>query len=111
MEKTIRLCSLDQLIEGNGNLFCIDKEEIAVFREGNRIFAFSNICPHNHAHKMFKGFFKNSQITCPIHYYTYCAITGTPKDSAVGHLKTYKVQIQNNDVFIKIDSDHFNFEF
>jgi nitrite reductase/ring-hydroxylating ferredoxin subunit len=111
LEKIVRLCSLDELVEGKGRVFCIDAEEIAVFREGCKVFAFSNICPHNHAHKMFLGLFKNSQITCPIHYYTYCAITGTPKNSAVGALKIYEVQLQDNDVFVKIDQNPFNFDF
>ncbi|MGB9696030.1 MAG: Rieske (2Fe-2S) protein [Ignavibacteria bacterium] len=111
MEKLVRLCSFDELVEGIGRLFCINEKEIAVFREGNRIFAFSNVCPHNHVHKLFKGFLKNSQITCPVHHYTYCAVTGSPKKSAVGSLKIYKVHVQNNNVFVKIDSDHFNFKF
>jgi nitrite reductase/ring-hydroxylating ferredoxin subunit len=111
LEKIVKLCSFDELVDGNGKLFFVDKEEIVVFREGNKLLAFSNVCPHNHAHKMFKGLLKNSQITCPIHHYTYCAITGFPKNSAVGVLKTYKVLLQNNEVLVKIDPSNFNFKF
>ncbi|MCE1165158.1 MAG: Rieske (2Fe-2S) protein [Bacteroidetes bacterium] len=112
-DKFIRACSLTELKEKGRILFTADSGgEAAILFVKGKIYAVDNVCPHNHTPKMHLGIVSGSDILCPVHMYKFSLITGKHSENQVNPLRTYKVKIEDDDVFIeKPQTTSFNFDF
>jgi nitrite reductase/ring-hydroxylating ferredoxin subunit len=79
-------------------------EEISVFKIGEEFFAIGNVCPHQHFSQLHDGEVKGFTVTCPMHGWTYDLRTGV-STNASGKVKTYKVEIRRDEVFILSHGD------
>ncbi len=79
-------------------------EEISVFKIGGELFAIGNVCPHQHFSQLHDGEVKGFTVTCPMHGWTYDLRTGV-STNASGKVKTYKVEIRRDEVFILSHGD------
>ncbi len=96
-----KICHISELKEGTGKRFFINETEIAVFKIKERIFAVSNICPHQKTASMFEGEVENGFVICPFHGWKFNLETGNTPSGGNG-LKTYDVKIENEFVFVKV---------
>lgn len=94
------VCSLDELKEKSGKRFIIDEVEIAVFKLDGKIFAVSNICPHQHTAMIFDGFIENGCVVCPAHGWTFDLRTGKTPAGSKG-LDVYETKVIDDRVFVK----------
>ena len=95
------VCSFDELKEDSGRRFIIDDVEIAVFRLWNKIYALSNICPHQRTAMIYDGFIEDGCVVCPAHGWMFDLRTGNTPAGGKG-LDTYETKVINDQVFVKV---------
>lgn len=96
-----KVCSIEQLEEKKGKRFIIDDVDIALFKIDGKVFALSNICPHQHTALIFDGFLEDSCVVCPSHGWKFNLETGK-KPSGSNGLDTYKVELVDDNVYVKV---------
>ncbi len=97
----IRACSLKEIPKRRGkNIYFDEETQVAIFHIESRLFAVSNICPHQHAPVIAEGFVEDCTITCPLHGWVYDLETGKAIGGA-GRLKTYEIFLEGEDVIIE----------
>ena len=98
-----KVCSLDDLWEGEMEAFTVNQQEILlVCAEGGEVKAFQGICPHQDI-PLVDGKFDGTKIICRAHLWQFDACTGkgiNPDDCA---LADYPVRIDGEDVLVSTD--------
>jgi nitrite reductase/ring-hydroxylating ferredoxin subunit len=102
MVRLVRLCNLLELGPGDKHAVTVDGESILVANVDGRIYAVSNICTHEYA-ELVNGFLTEDAITCPLHLSRFKLETGeTLNPPATKSLKTYKVVVERNEVYVQV---------
>ena len=103
MADLVRVCRVHELQPGDKTTIqTIQGESILVANVGEKIYAVSNICTHEYA-ELVNGFLVEDVITCPLHLSRFRLETGEVVNSpATKPLKTYKVVLKGNDIFVKV---------
>jgi 3-phenylpropionate/trans-cinnamate dioxygenase ferredoxin subunit len=104
-EDWIRVCDAKSL--KNGDLLDFDhgEKKILIARAGSQVFATDRICTHAYA-DLSMGVMNEEEktVTCPLHLSAFKLDTGVPQNQpAEEPLKTYKVKIQDDAIYIKLD--------
>ncbi len=96
------IAPLSELQEGKGSVHRLGDDEIALVRLENRVFAFVNVCPHQHTRLVDKygGQIAGENLTCPMHGWTYELRTGKCVNQS-GKLRMLEVRIENGVVFVR----------
>jgi len=101
-EISIRVCQLDDLPIGLGRAFEINGRTIALFRtRGGKVFAFDNQCPHKKG-PLSEGMLAGESVVCPLHAFRFDMNTGDCDQPNTCSLKTYPIELRNNEVFIQV---------
>ena len=94
------VCSFEELKEGEGKRLMVNDVEVAVFKVCGKIYALSNICPHQHTALIYDGFIEDEFVVCPAHGWMFNLKTGLMPTGSKG-LDSYPVQIVGNQIYIK----------
>ncbi len=87
----IQLCQSGDIFPQKGKNFYFDEDvQIAVFRDNHKLFAVSNICPHQYAAVICNGFLEEKTVTCPLHGWIYSLESGKALGSNA-RLLTYHI--------------------
>ena len=93
---------LSELPAGTGKQVTINGQTIAVFAEGERVFAIGGICPHRGA-PLSEGMCQQGQVVCPWHAARFDLTSGQnlcpPARSPVA---AFKVQVVGDEVQIEL---------
>lgn len=90
------LGSLDAIPLGEGRVFRVCGEEIAVFRtRGGEVFATEAVCPHRGG-PLADGVIDRQSVVCPLHGYAFDLRTGHAHGSACRALKVYGVAVDES---------------
>lgn len=100
------VCNINDLVEGKGRRFIIDDTEIAIYLVEGKIYALSNICPHQHSAIIHDGFIEDEFVVCPAHGWKFRLEDGKKENGYTG-LTSYPVKIQDNKVFVEISQKKF----
>ena len=95
------ICSIGELKENVGRKFIVGDIEIALFKISNKVFALSNICPHQQTHLIYDGFIENEFVVCPAHGWKFNLRTGK-KDSGSNGLQIFPVEVIDENIFVKV---------
>lgn len=77
--------------------------EIALYTEGENVYASDNLCTHGNA-RLCDGFLEGHEIECPLHQGRFDVRDGKPTcDPAAEALRTYPVKVDGHRVFLQID--------
>lgn len=101
METFQKICSISDLINNSGKRFIVDDVDIAVFKVDDKIYALSNICPHQHSPLIYDGFLEDGCVVCPVHGWMFNLRTGKTPALQRG-LNSYEVLIEDGNVFVKV---------
>ncbi len=96
------IAKIQDLKEKRGKCYTIDGEQIALFKVQEKVFAISNNCPHQHFAKLHESIVEENIITCPMHGWCFDLVTGK-STNASGKLKTYSVEVINENVFVEME--------
>lgn len=102
-----KVCSFDDLQEGKGKRFIIDDVDVALFKIDSKVYALTNICPHQQTALIYEGFLENNCIVCPSHGWKFDIKTGK-KPSGSNGLETYKVELVGDDIYVKVTQKKLN---
>lgn len=115
----IRVASLSELKESTPILLKLDygrNIQIVIVKSNGKVYAVSNICPHQHRPSLHNGIVKGNCISCPEHGWTFDLVTGENIDKSVGmqRLEIYETLVLDNVVYIYFEPNRFlkwNFNF
>ena len=103
-EEWVKVC--DEKVLKNGDLLDFDQgdKKILLARVGGQVFATDRICTHAYA-DLAMGIMNEEEktVTCPLHLFVFKLDTGAPQNlPAEQPLKTYKVKIRDNAIYIQL---------
>jgi nitrite reductase/ring-hydroxylating ferredoxin subunit len=81
-------------------------KQIVIVKVNDKLYAISNVCPHQHRQSLHKGFVENGCIVCPEHGWTFNLETGENVNNSVGTQKLEKFEIIVIDRVVYIRIDH-----
>ena len=103
MEKTlqrIKVAAVSELPVNLGKTVSIGSHELALFHLVNGEFrAIENRCPHKGG-VLVEGMVSGEHIFCPMHDWKISIVDGDVQKPDNGCVKTYKVEVENEDVYI-----------
>ncbi|WP_415282011.1 non-heme iron oxygenase ferredoxin subunit [Candidatus Nitrososphaera sp. FF02] len=105
MEGWVRICDTGSLKQGELLEFDQAGKKLMLTRMGQDVYATDRICTHAYA-DLTGGFVNEGErtVTCPLHLSAFKLADGVPQNPpAETPLKIYKVKIQDNAIYIKID--------
>lgn len=98
-EGYVLVCNVHEIEDSRAKIFCIDKERIAVYRDGNRLFAIHNVCKHQGG-PLGEGRILDGCITCPWHGYQYLPYNGQSPPPFKEKVSTYDIQVIDGKVWL-----------
>lgn len=125
-DEFVRVSTLHELTENKGIARKLEDNDIALVKLNGKVFAFVNVCPHQHTPLIDKygGQITENNLTCPMHGWTYDLNTGEcvnvppcPKgihsdgiphsnemsimSGKSGKLKMLEVKVEGGNVFVR----------
>lgn len=97
-----KVCNVKDLSENKGKRFFVNDLEIAIFKINGKVFALSNMCPHQHSSVIYDGLIENDHVICPVHGWKFNLATGK-QPSGSGGLHSYEVMLDGNDVYVRVE--------
>lgn len=104
-------CRVEELPKSceHGKVIVTDETEIAIFNLDGRIFATSNICPHEMSPLLAAGAVDCSveTVTCPLHGWVFDIPTGrqlAPAEGS-GNVPVYEVKVADGEVWVREKMD------
>ena len=105
MPEWIRVCDVKSLKNGDLLDFDIKDKKILISKLRDKVYATDRICTHAYA-DLSTGFINEDEktVTCPLHMSAFKLEDGTPQNlPAEEPLKTYKIKIQDNYVYVLME--------
>ncbi|MEG8947637.1 nitrite reductase small subunit NirD [Rosettibacter firmus] len=102
----IKVCKYSDLKEKTGKQFFVKDIEIALFKVDGKVYALSNICPHQKTHLMHEGIIEDGKVICPVHGWEFDLQTGNLAKGRKG-LEVYDVKIDDDYVYVKVREKNF----
>lgn len=100
----VKICTLDDIYEGEAKLFQVGKYEILLVNVNGKIKAYYARCAHALGLIEPESFDGEKTITCPVHRWEYDALTGESINPEGSSLFPFDVKIEGNDIFVKVPS-------
>jgi len=104
MEEWVRVCDTKSIKDGDMLDFDRGDRKVLLAKANGQIFATDRICTHAYA-DLSTGVLNQEEgtVTCPLHLSIFKLDTGMPQNlPAEEPLKTYKIKIQENAIYIKL---------
>lgn len=95
--------ALSQLRAGVGRQVAVGGKELALFLDGDQVYAIDNDCPHEGA-PLAEGDFADGIVTCPGHAWTFNACNGCSLDPRGHQVRRYSTRIESGHVFVQVNS-------
>jgi nitrite reductase/ring-hydroxylating ferredoxin subunit len=105
MPEWIKVCDIKSLKNGDLLDFDMKDKKILISKIKDKVYATDRICTHAYA-DLSTGFINEDEktVTCPLHMSSFKLEDGTPQNlPAEDPLKTYKVKIQDNYVYVLME--------
>ncbi len=103
-----RACAVSDIPDHEAITVEFDDGEIAIFRDGDELFAVQGRCPHAFE-EMNKAVFDHQSrtLTCLAHHYCFDLKTGKSLQPVAGvlQLKNYPIEIRDGEVFVQYEPD------
>ena len=95
----VEVCGVDDIPDTRAVMACLSGERVAVFRNGDRLSAVSNVCQHQNG-PLGEGKIVNSCIVCPWHGYEYVPETGASPPPFTEKIPTFRVRVDGGRVLV-----------
>jgi nitrite reductase/ring-hydroxylating ferredoxin subunit len=104
-DNVVRVCAQADIASETVRAFDVDDKRLAVFNIGGKFYVTDDECTHASA-SLADGILDGTTIECAVHLGAFDIPTGavTAPPCAVA-LRTYKVVLQGDDVFVDLDRD------
>ncbi|MDX2247227.1 MAG: ferric reductase-like transmembrane domain-containing protein [Bacteroidia bacterium] len=95
----VRVCEVNEISDKRAKMVLIGKENIAIFRYGNKLSALSNVCKHQNG-PLGEGKIVNGCVVCPWHGYEYKPEDGTSPPPFKEKVATYNLRLVGSAVYV-----------
>jgi nitrite reductase (NADH) small subunit len=94
-------CRLDEIPHDRGLLVEVGGRALAVFRQGERVHALENGCPHRDGPLAF-GDVRGGTVFCPVHAWPFDLETGRCRELPGVSVKVFPVRLEGEAVWIEL---------
>ncbi len=102
MPKVIKVCEIQELTPGQVQSFQVEDKEISICQVNGNYYAFDDVCTHQYG-SLSDGWLEEYTIECPLHGAQFDIRSGEVLClPAVENINTYKVVIDESNVFIEL---------
>jgi nitrite reductase (NADH) small subunit len=101
MSDFVRALGASDLPPGQAAEVTVAGRAVALFNVGGTFYALDNRCPHR-AGPLGQGFLDGSQISCPVHNYTFDVTTGVNVVSDDLRVDRYEVKVEDGQVYVRL---------
>jgi nitrite reductase/ring-hydroxylating ferredoxin subunit len=103
VSRTVRLCAVDDVPEGQARAFQIDEHPpVAVFNVAGTLHATADTCPHQRA-SLAEGDIEDDEVICPLHFQVFHIPTGEAREGVTKKcLATYPIRLSGPDVLVEL---------
>ena len=102
-ESPVRVCTEDDIAEGDIRAFEAEGIEFLLARRDGRIFALENCCSHDGA-QLSDGDLVNGEIQCARHGGKFDLATGEATQMpAIAGIESYRVEVRGGEVFVHLN--------
>jgi nitrite reductase/ring-hydroxylating ferredoxin subunit len=102
-ESVVRVCAQAEVAPETVKAFDLGDRRLAVFNLAGRFYVTDDECTHASA-SLAEGFLDGDIIECSLHFGAFHVPTGEVKAPPCSFaLRTYKVELQGDDVFVDLD--------
>jgi 3-phenylpropionate/trans-cinnamate dioxygenase ferredoxin subunit len=99
----IHIANSDQLQDGEVIAISIDKQNVALYQDGDSYFATDNVCTHQFA-LLSDGYFEDGCIECPLHQARFDVRTGKALCApATTDLRTFPTKLEGIKIFLHVE--------
>ena len=103
MSEFQKVAKLEDVHEGEITLVEIGKDQIALYRIGEEIFATSNICTHEQCELDQNNIIEGEEVECTCHGSKFNIKTGAVVQApAFEPLPVYKTEIRGDEIFVEV---------
>jgi 3-phenylpropionate/trans-cinnamate dioxygenase ferredoxin component len=100
----VRVCALRDLKAESALSVEVGRDEVAVVRSGDRVYAIADECSHA-AIPLSEGDVGDGEIECYLHGSRFSLTTGEPLGlPATEPVAVYRVEVEGDDVFVDVDA-------
>jgi toluene monooxygenase system ferredoxin subunit len=103
MGQRIRVCTLDDLWEGEMRVVTIANVEVLIVHTSAGVRAYHPRCPHQ-AIPLVDGDFQNDVLVCSAHRWQFDAISGLGVNPKNCRLTSYAVDVVGDEIFVFVPS-------
>jgi glutamate synthase domain-containing protein 2/nitrite reductase/ring-hydroxylating ferredoxin subunit len=96
------VCRLDEIPDGRGRPVMLKGTDVAVIRDGDRVFAVGGTCPHRGG-PIADGIVVNGKAVCPLHLWDFDLRTGISPFNPADRIPTYGARV--NEDMVEVDAD------
>ncbi|HTF56936.1 MAG TPA: Rieske 2Fe-2S domain-containing protein [Planctomycetota bacterium] len=97
----MRVASLSELTPGTTRMVEAQGKEIALYNVDGKVYATTNICPHQGG-PLAEGILEGTSIICPWHAWAFDVSTGTSPVNPRMKIDVYPVKVENDDIFVSV---------
>ncbi len=101
MSELVKAANASELKDGQAKTVNVNGTPIALFNVGGKFYATHNTCLHRGG-PLGEGQLDGETITCPWHGWQYDIKTGENKMNPNLKLKTYKIQVKGEEIYIEV---------
>ena len=96
-----KVAEVTDIPAGQGKIFELDGNQVAVWNLGGNFFAFQNVCPHRGG-PVGEGELEGNVITCPWHGWQFDVTTCTNTTNPAARLTKYDVLVEGTEIKIAV---------
>lgn len=96
-----KIATVDEIPSGQGRIFEVNGNQIAVWNLNGNFYAFQNVCPHRGG-PVGEGEIEGNTITCPWHGWRFDITSGINPFNPAAKLSCYAVKVDNNEVHVSV---------
>lgn len=97
------VAALSDLPENRGHEIVVDGKIVGLFRSGDTVRALDGVCPHAGG-PLSTGYVSGDLVTCPWHGWQFDLNTGCHKMTPTIVQTTYKIAVEDGQVYVEIES-------
>jgi NAD(P)H-dependent nitrite reductase small subunit len=95
------VCKVTELPAGEGKTVVVGEKIIAVFRQGDEVFAIDDFCPHMGA-SLSGGYVEGNIVTCPWHGWRFRITDGVWADNPRIKIGCFRARVVGDDVQVEV---------
>lgn len=96
-----RACRFEEIVDGRAVAVELDGLRVAIYREGDRVFALSGRCPHSNG-PMGLGWIEEGEAVCPLHRWRFKLATGRCTTVRGEGLHRFAAEVRDGEVWVAV---------